>query len=140
RFDFDRAQYLLQILGVMDDKGYGHREAPGDSSSPGLRGHEGGRSMDVGGASGVGGAGRIEGARNIDKPKPPASIAQPAADKVELSNHAKIISDALSLPSVRADKIDEVKKLIQSGQFDTDARLDAALDRFLAENRDAIGE
>jgi hypothetical protein len=97
--------------------------------------------MDIGNASGVGGAGRIEGPQNVGKIKPPISPASSGStDKVDLSAHAKIASDALSLPAVRAERVDEIKKLIQSGRFDTDARLDAALDGFLAENRDALDE
>ena len=97
--------------------------------------------MDVANTSGVGGAGRIDGPQNVGKIKPSASQAPAGStDKVELSAHAKITSDALSLPSIRADRVEEIKKQIQSGRFETDARLDAALDAFLAENRDALGE
>jgi len=97
--------------------------------------------MDIGKTEGVGGAGRIDGPQKIGRVTPPASLAQPqATDKVEFSPHAKITSDALALPSIRADRVAEVRNLIQSGRFDTDARLDQALDRFLAENGDAADE
>jgi hypothetical protein len=100
-----------------------------------------GHRMDIGRTEGVGGAGRIDGLQKIGKVTPPAS-ADPsnAADRVEFSPHAKITSDALALPSIRADRVSEIKNLIQSGRFDTEARLGQALDRFLLENPDALEE
>ena len=95
--------------------------------------------MDIGKTEGVGGAGRIEGLQKLSKPTPPATTAPShAADKVEFSPAAKIISDALSLPAIRAERVAEIKNLIQSGRFDTDARMSQALDQFLAENGDAM--
>jgi anti-sigma28 factor (negative regulator of flagellin synthesis) len=96
--------------------------------------------MDVGSASGVGGAGRIEGPQNVGKIKSSSSAHAAPADQVHLSAHAKITSDALSLPAVRAERVEEMKKLIQSGGLETDARLGKALDGFLAENRDILDE
>jgi hypothetical protein len=46
----------------------------------------------------------------------------------------------LALPSIRADRVAEIKNLIQSGRFDTEARMGQALDRFLLENPDAMTE
>ncbi len=97
--------------------------------------------MDIGSTSGVGGAGRIDGPQNVGKIRPPSAMAHAAgADKVDISITAKITSDTLALPAVRAEKVEEMKKLIQSGRFETDARMDAALDRFLSENRDALDD
>jgi len=97
--------------------------------------------MDIGSTSGVGGAGRIDGPQNVGKIRPPAAMAQASGtDKVDISITAKVTSDVLALPAVRSEKVEEMKKLIQSGRFDTPARMDAALDRFLAENRDALDE
>ena len=95
--------------------------------------------MDVGSTSGVGGAGRVDGPQHVGPVKPSAtSVPSAAADKVQLSPQAKIASDALALPAVRAERVDEIKKLIESGRFDTDARLESALDGFLAENPDLL--
>ena len=97
--------------------------------------------MDIGKIDGVGGAGRVDGPQRLGRITPPASLEQaPATDKVEFSPHAKITSDALSLPSIRAERVAEIKSLLQSGRFDTEARLDQALTRFMAENGDAAEE
>jgi len=47
-----------------------------------------------------------------------------------------MISKAMSLPQVRAERVAEIKKLIESGRFETEARLEGALDRFMVENSD----
>jgi len=97
--------------------------------------------MDIGKTDGVGGAGRIDGPQRIGKIMPAAAKAISAAsDKLDISNHAKITSATLALPSVRAERIQEVRDLLKSGRFDTEARLNQALDRFVAENRDALDE
>ena len=97
--------------------------------------------MDIGKTEGVGGAGRIDGPQRIGKiTPPPAHSVAGANDKLDISSHAKITSDALALPKVRSERVEEVRNLLRSGRFETDARLNQALDRFLAENRDTLEE
>ncbi len=93
--------------------------------------------MDIGRAEGVGGPGRIEGAPRAARTTPPAHAPGAApADRVDISPSAHLVSEALSLPPVRADRVEEVRRLLAAGRFETDARLEGALDRFLAENLD----
>ena len=95
--------------------------------------------MDVGRTEGAGGSGRIEGPHKTSKPAQPSSPKAPgASDKVDISAPAGLISKALSLDPVRLDRVAEVKKLVQSGKYQTDAHLEGALDRFLDENSDAL--
>jgi hypothetical protein len=90
--------------------------------------------MDVGRIDGVGG---VDGPHKITRITPPEiTKALSSADKVDISEKAGMISKALGLPQARAERIAEVQKLIESGRFDTDARLEGALDLFLAENSD----
>lgn len=93
--------------------------------------------MDIGRTDGVGGPGRIDGPNKISRITPPVtpSGASPA-DKVDLSQKASLVSKALGLPEARAERVAEIRKLIESGRFETDARLDGAIDRFLVENPD----
>ncbi len=91
--------------------------------------------MDIGRTDGIGGPGRIEGPQRASKPAPSPTPPADPADRVEVSASSQLISEALSLPPVRAERIDEVRHLLASGQLDTDARLEGALDRFLEENR-----
>jgi hypothetical protein len=93
--------------------------------------------MNIGKTDGVGGPGRIDGPNKITRITPPVTSSGPSsADQVDLSQKAGMISKALSLPQVRSERVAEVRKLIESGRFDTDTRLEGALKRFVAENSD----
>lgn len=93
--------------------------------------------MDIGKTDGIGGPGRIEGPNKIARVTPPVSPTRStSADKVDLSHKAAMVSKALALPAVRLDRVADIKKLIQLGRFETDARLEGALDRFFRENQD----
>ena len=96
--------------------------------------------MDIGRTHGVGGPERIEGPQKAARTTPPQVPGAPTlpGDKLEISSHAHLVSDALALPQVRLDRVEEVRRLIESGQFDTDQRLEGALDRFLEENPDLL--
>jgi len=50
-----------------------------------------------------------------------------------------MIAELTSMPKVRQDRIEAVKKLVESGQFDTKERLAGAIDNLLRENP-GIGE
>jgi hypothetical protein len=90
--------------------------------------------MDISRTDGIGGAGRIEGPQRPGRIVPPAGTPGASfADKVDISQKAQLISETLSLPPIRFERLEEVRELIRSGRFDTEARLSGALDRFLAE-------
>jgi hypothetical protein len=93
--------------------------------------------MDIGRTDGVGGPGRIDGPNKIERISPANTPSGPSsADKVDLSQKAGMVAKAMSLPMVRAERVAEIKKLIESGRFETDARLEGALKRFVIENSD----
>jgi len=95
--------------------------------------------MDIGKTDGVGGPGRIDGPNRITRIKMSAAAAASAAsktDKLALSEKASMVSKAMSLPATRAERMAEIKKLIQCGRFETDARLEGALQKFFIENGD----
>jgi len=56
--------------------------------------------------------------------------APQASDRVSVSPEASLVSRALQLPEVRADRVSEVRDLIQQGKFDTVDRLEKALEAF----------
>lgn len=91
--------------------------------------------MDIGKTDGIGGPGRIDGPNRISRISRASTPSRAAsADKLDLSQKAGMISKAMSLPAVRAERVAEIKKLIESGRFETDIRLEWALNRFLTEN------
>jgi anti-sigma28 factor (negative regulator of flagellin synthesis) len=95
--------------------------------------------MDIGKTDGVGGPGRIHGPNKISRITPSTTTSGAAsADKVQLSQKAGMVSKALAMPQVRTERVAEVKKLIESGRFDTDTRLEGALKKFVMENPDLL--
>lgn len=94
--------------------------------------------MDIGKTDGVGGPGRIHGPNKISRVTPTTPSVASSADKVDLSRKAGLVSKALALPQVRMERMAEVRKLIESGRFDTETRLEGALKKFVAENPDLL--
>ncbi|HVE39339.1 MAG TPA: flagellar biosynthesis anti-sigma factor FlgM [Planctomycetota bacterium] len=91
--------------------------------------------MDIGKTDGVGGPGRIDGPNKISRVARASTPPKTGStDKVDLSLKAGMISKAMSLPAVRMERVAEIKKLIEAGRFETDARLEWALHRFVSEN------
>ena len=93
--------------------------------------------MDIGRTDGVGGPGRIDGPNKIARSMPSgAPSGSKPADKVDLTQKASMVSKAMSLPAARAERVAEIKHLIEAGQFETNDRLEWAINRFLIENSD----
>ena len=84
------------------------------------------------GLNGAGGAGRVEGSRPAQPAAPPAQAgAASGGDRVEISNVARLLSAANSLPSVRQDVIDRVKSELAGGRYETPDKIQKAVDRLL---------
>lgn len=95
--------------------------------------------MDIGRTDGVGGPGRLDGIRPLARAAKAYGTEGPrGADQVSLSAKAEMIGKVLDLPSVRTDRVDEVRRLVESGRLETPERLEGALNRFLAENPDVL--
>lgn len=54
-----------------------------------------------------------------------------AGDRVELSDMAKHLARMRDMPDTRQDRVDSVRSAIDRGVYDTEDRLDVALDRAL---------
>jgi flagellar biosynthesis anti-sigma factor FlgM len=60
-----------------------------------------------------------------------------ARDRVELSDHASDLLDRMKdLPGVRVNRVESVKQEIADGEYETEDRLNTAIDRLLADLRD----
>lgn len=55
--------------------------------------------------------------------------AQRGDDTVEVSEHAKWMERLRQLPAVRIDKVNQVRQAIADGSYETDDRLNAAIDQ-----------
>jgi hypothetical protein len=95
--------------------------------------------MDIGRTDGVGGPGRIDGIRPLARAAKAYGTEGPrGADQVSLSAKAELIGKALAMPSVRLDRVEEMKRLVESGRLETPERLEGAVKGFLAENPDVL--
>jgi len=89
--------------------------------------------MDIGRTEGVQGPGRTEGTR-VNRTHPPE--IRPASDAVsraEISQVGRLISEAISLPEIRLEKVTEFSRLINAGIYENEARLIGAFQKFLDE-------
>ena len=83
---------------------------------------------------------RVFGVNGVSKPglnarvvevSPPLPNGSLQADRVELSDVARWLDGLRQLPEVRHDRVTQVRQQIADGTYDTDERLDRALERFL---------
>lgn len=89
----------------------------------------------------IGPTGPVGGPEKVDPKKKVTPSQQPPApkdtgDSVEVSETAQFISEALQLPQVRQDKINEIKKAIENGTYETDDKIQQALEKFIQKNLD----
>jgi negative regulator of flagellin synthesis FlgM len=66
------------------------------------------------------------------RPAESASTLTPR-DEVEISSSAQLIDQVHQLPEIRQDRVQELRQAIASGSYETEAKLDAAIDRLLDE-------
>ncbi len=94
--------------------------------------------MDIGRTDGSVGPGRVDSVHRVNRIAKAYGSAGPAAssDRVNISAEAGLLSKALAMSDVRLDRIQEIRKLVESGKFETDSRLSGAIERFLIENPD----
>ncbi len=68
------------------------------------------------------------------KPAPHFNVNQASgSDKLDISSEAEFVSIAKDIPDIRADRVAEIRAQIQSGAYETEEKLDIALDRLLDE-------
>lgn len=89
--------------------------------------------MEIQGPGGVSGPGRI-GQRKVGSGDPPsAPPPSGATDSVELSDKARYLGIVRGLPEVRQDRIEEIRREIARGTYETREKLEGAVDRLLEE-------
>lgn len=90
--------------------------------------------MDVNGPSSV------QGAFPVKAVQPPIEVAKtseakPAAprDELDISAAGKTLEDLSRSPEVRTERLAQIKAAIDAGTYDTDEKLNAALEKLLGE-------
>jgi negative regulator of flagellin synthesis FlgM len=86
------------------------------------------------------GTSSLQGAQPINSPQRPqqAEQAKPAqapqaADQLDISQEAQLASQIHDAPDIRQDRVSAIRAQIEAGTYETDAKLDIALDRLLDE-------
>ena len=55
------------------------------------------------------------------------------ADQLDISREAELFSRLREVPDIRSERVAELKSAIESGAYETDEKLDVAVDRLLDE-------
>ena len=88
--------------------------------------------MKIGGTNGLGGPQKVYPNSAAGQPvRPGAPKAGASADRVEISEAARIRDAVARTPEIRADKVAQAREMIAAGQMDTPERMGVALDRLL---------
>lgn len=89
--------------------------------------------MDIQGPQKISGVGRVEG-RRIERTRPPQEpqTAKPP-DTVEISPVGRYLDVISQIPEIRQERVDEIKRAIENGEYVTDERIRATVDRILEE-------
>ncbi len=68
----------------------------------------------------------------VSRPTIPSQSA-PITDEVQISDAARLVEQVNQVPDIRQDRVDAIRARIAAGTYETDAKLDIALDRLLDE-------
>ena len=82
----------------------------------------------------------VHGPQAINSPHRTQSPQQAASnnratgvDQVDISQEADVVSRVRDLPEIRAERVAEIRSAIDAGVYETDEKLDVALERLLEE-------
>ena len=86
------------------------------------------------------GPAQLHGAQPIGPPhaarlnRPAASPSSgPIQDEVQISDAGRLLDQVRDLPEIRQDRVDQIRKQIAEGTYETPEKLQIALDRLLGE-------
>lgn len=82
----------------------------------------------------------LHGAQSINAPhgvrnSQPAARAESASfkDTLEISDAGRLAEQMSQIPDIRQDRVNEIRSQIAAGTYETDAKMNVALDRLLDE-------
>ena len=76
---------------------------------------------------------RLQGSKATDTPQSPQDVGTGKTDTVEISDSARYLGEIKKLPDIREAKVQQMKNLISSGQFETPERINGTVDALLQE-------
>ena len=71
--------------------------------------------------------------RNVPAQAPGSTPSSYGVDQLDISPAADLVAQVHNLPDIREDRVAQIKAQITAGTYETDAKLDAALNRLLDE-------
>ncbi len=89
--------------------------------------------MDIQGPGGVSGSDRIEPQRVPVESTDRTVGSEKIVDHVEISEHAQFLERLSQVQPVRQERVEELQRLIESGEYETRERIDVAAEKLLEE-------
>ena len=91
--------------------------------------------MDIRGTEGVGRTPKIDRMKALKKTmsQPGTGEARSTSDAIELSEKAQLLSKLANISDVRWEKVLEIRRQIESGEYETDEKMEQAIDNMLSE-------
>jgi negative regulator of flagellin synthesis FlgM len=90
--------------------------------------------MQIHGPSQVHGAQPIHGPHSARSAEPAGPTASPGVgDRVDISEAGRIADRLAEIPEIRAERVQELRAAIAGGTYETDEKLDVAVERLLDE-------
>jgi flagellar biosynthesis anti-sigma factor FlgM len=89
--------------------------------------------MEIQGPSGLSGPSRTEAQRVAAQETVKSGDAAHVSDRVEISEQARLLEKLSQVPAIRAEKVQELQRLIESGEYETAERISGAIDKLLEE-------
>lgn len=89
--------------------------------------------MEVHGAGGVNGPGRIDIHRVQAQRPAEIPVNAQIGDRAEISEVARLLNKLAEVPEIRADRVQSLRELIASGNYETPERIAGTVERILEE-------
>ena len=89
--------------------------------------------MEIQGAGGVAGPNRVEPNRVTPQRTEATDARTSIGDRAEISEEARLLNKLSEVPDVRMDRVEELRKEIAAGNYETPERIEQAVDRLLEE-------
>lgn len=90
--------------------------------------------MQIRGTSSIGATPQVDLTEKASSIENQSSVPQiDTTDQVEISSEAQLIANTQETSGVRSERVAEIRQQIQSGQYETPEKIDAAVERLLDE-------
>ena len=89
--------------------------------------------MEIQGPGGISGPNRLEPHHVPEAGSDPTSELGHISDRVEISEQARLLERLSQVPAVRMDKVDELRHLIESGDYENAEKIEVAVTKLMEE-------